>query len=206
MTIILRRLSASDRLSDITRQFGHQWSPARVSTLFHALCRYLKRRWRHRLAWLPDMFTVDACQRAATSIHNKGCPIPNVVGFIDCTRVKVQRPPDDKQNAFYSGYKRTHVIIFQGKLYKSVRSQREAITCPAGFMCLHGPYLGCMNDLGILSRSQLINFLETNLPSGRMLLGDLGEFSVFFLHSFDVYRLQRSWAYCHGRLCRENFP
>ena len=51
----------------------------------------------------------------ADSTQNAGAPLDSCVRFIDCTKIKMNRPGGlgNMQHSFYSGHKRMHCLIYQ---------------------------------------------------------------------------------------------
>ena len=69
----------------------------------------------------------------AASIHQKGAPLNNCVGFMDCTKIQNTTPCGSAVNlrVFYSGHKRFHCLIYQ------------TVTKPYGLLFyMYGPEVG----------------------------------------------------------------
>ena len=87
-----------------------------------------------------------------SAISNKGSPLSNCVGFIDCTKIKLTRPGGASvhQQSVYSGHKRQHCLIYQ------------TISTPDGLIFhMYGPEVGRRHDLTILRFSGLPEVLPT---------------------------------------------
>lgn len=93
----------------------------------------------------------------AKAIHEKGAPLTNCVGFIDCTKIQMSRPGGigANQRTCYSGHKRFHCLIYQ------------TVTTPDGLMFnLYGPEVGRRHDMTLFRESGLNDVLRDGLMIG----------------------------------------
>ena len=90
----------------------------------------------------------------AAALKQKGAPLDNCVGFLDCTKIQNSRPGGAAiiQRACYSGHKRFHCLIYQ------------TITTPDGLMFyLYGPEVGRRHDMTLYKESNLEADLQENM-------------------------------------------
>lgn len=80
----------------------------------------------------------------ANSIYNEGVHLDSCVGFINCTKIRMQRPSGSwrYQQSFYSGHKRFHCLTYQ-----TMTTPDELISG------LYGPIVGQRHDLTVLRNS-----------------------------------------------------
>ena len=91
---VLRRLSYPNRRFDLERIFFQGEVP--VSIVFNQTLDFLYRRWahlfdsigRHFQTWL----SLEVLEAGCAAIHGHACPMANIWGFIDGTRVPITRP------------------------------------------------------------------------------------------------------------------
>lgn len=97
------------------------------------------------------------CERSemyAKAIQEKGAPLDNCVGFIDCTKIAMARPGGHGalQRALCSRQKRMRCLIYQ------------TVTTPDGLMLyMYGPEVGRRHDLTLYRESRPGEVLETIL-------------------------------------------
>lgn len=90
----------------------------------------------------------------ANAIHSEGAHLDSCVAFIDCTKIKMQRPSGSRryQQSCYSGHKRFHCLTYQ------------TLTTPDGLIFgLYGPIVGRRHDLTVLRNSGWEPILENSL-------------------------------------------
>jgi len=155
LLITLRRLVYPNRLFDLQNELKVESS--RISRIMNYTQQFLMNKYRWRLEISSLMSFQDLFIQFSNHIRLKGCPLTNIIGFIDGTPRAICRPSHHQGN-YYSGHKRFHCVKFQ------------AITIPNGIISVvDGPYPGRNNDSGMLSGSGLSRYLELNLyfPNGR---------------------------------------
>jgi len=161
LLISLRRLAYPARLSDLEPMLRK--SSTFISRAFLFGVRFIKRVHFDKLSTLENFRGHFA--RLGQAVAAKGCPIANVIGFIDGTPRKISRP-SIRQGLYYSGHKRIHCLKFQ------------SIMLPNGLIgIMDGPYFGSRHDAGILRDSGLDDVLGVQLLVGQTqyyLYGDLG--------------------------------
>lgn len=90
----------------------------------------------------------------AKAIHDRGAPLDNCVGFIDCTRIEICRPGGRGilQRSTYSGYKRKHCLIYQ------------TVKTPDGLLFyMYGPEVGRRHDMTLYRERNLGAVLQVVL-------------------------------------------
>jgi nuclease HARBI1 len=110
---------------------------------------FLDEKWEHLLSCNSEhLLHPSNLERYATAIHNKGSPLENVFGFIDCTIRRICCPTWWQRQA-YNGHKKFHALKFQ------------AVMLPNGIIGhLYGAVEGCRNDNALLHESNLLTRLE----------------------------------------------
>ena len=96
----------------------------------------------------------DRAALYAECIQLKGAPLDRCVGFIDCTKIRMQRPGGINafQRSFYSGHRRMSFLSCQ------------TITTPDGLMfSLYGQEVGRRHELTLLRGSGINEKLEGGL-------------------------------------------
>lgn len=113
--------------------------------MVHFLLIFLSERYGHLLHLPPHYRQPNLSRRHADAIYAKGCPLPNVVVFIDATIRRVCRP-HIAQEAAYSGYKKYHAIKYQN------------LAAPDGMIVDQwGPAEGRRSDPWLLGQSGIID-------------------------------------------------
>lgn len=139
--VFFHRLSSTIRWSDVETRYGMFRS--QLSEVFWEVTELFHGKFEHALELRSDLLR----QRAsvyAKAIEDYGAPLDKCVGFIDCTKIKMQRPGGSSQNqrCVYSGHKRFHCLIYQ------------TMTTPDGLVfALYGPEEGRRHDLTLLRKS-----------------------------------------------------
>ena len=163
LCILLRRLAYPCRLCDLRRVFGR--GVPDLSIIFNSLLTMLVARWGNLFGNFAaaSWFTPARVASFAERIHAAKAPLTNCWGFIDGTVRPICRPISC-QRYFYSGHKRIHAIQFQ------------TIVSPDGMIAhLFGPMEGSRHDNGMLRESQLLAYLETQMP----LTATGGEYCIY---------------------------
>lgn len=150
--IVMRRLAAPCRWNDLEFTFG-----VRIYALSEIFWEALE-EFVHKRSTLLQTFRsslmVERAQLYAESICCRGSPLDKCVGFIDCTKIQMQRPggANTNQRAVYSGHKRFHCLVYQ------------TITTPDGLIFhMHGPQVGRRHDITLYRQSGLDDILENSL-------------------------------------------
>jgi hypothetical protein len=172
LAITLYRLSYPSRLKQALEIFGH--SKSYLSIIFNDVCIHIYHRYQAKLFWNCSQLTPAALTRYCAAIEAKGCPGGKVWGFIDGTHRTICRPTPTvaDQAWFYTGYKKSHTMQFQG------------VTTPDGMIrSIAGPFEGRNSDWGIWRLSGLqavLNIHSVNLNGEEV-----------FLYGDGAYRRQR---------------
>ena len=98
--------------------------------------------------------TTERAELYSAAIHDKGAPLENCIGFLDCTKIQNSRPGGAaiNQRVCYSGHKRFHCLIYQ------------TVTTPDGLMFyLYGPEVGRRHDMTLYRESGLDVSLQQNM-------------------------------------------
>jgi hypothetical protein len=97
LVLFLCRMAEPVRLGREVTRFG--WELSRCSRVFGAVLDYLYIHFaRALLCWSTELLTpafLDACAAATVSA---GCPVPNIVGFINGTNRAIARPTVDQES------------------------------------------------------------------------------------------------------------
>jgi hypothetical protein len=126
--------------------------------------RYIYLNWDHLLCDFSSpaasrLLNTERLEFFASRVHEKGAPLRNCWGFIDCTIRKICRPTVWQQTC-YNGYKHLHALKY------------SAVKCPDGLIYhLAGPMEGRRNDNALLSASSLLSRCRNHAP-GFILYGD----------------------------------
>lgn len=151
--ILLFRLATTQRWCDMEVKFG--MFACQLSEVFWEMVQALV----DKLGWKLDLDGAQLRLRAdmyADSIRSAGAPLHDCVGFIDCTKIRMQRPGGTgaNQRACYSGHKRVHCLIYQ------------TLSTPDGLVfALHGPVEGRRHDLTLFRSSGWNTVLEESLST-----------------------------------------
>ena len=129
--IVLRRLSSPCRWRDVECMFGMHGSA--MSEVFWEVIEELV----ETTGGLFERFRSDLIAERAplygSPIHQKGAPLNNCRGFIDCAKIQNTRPVGSavNQRSCYSGCKRFHCLIYL------------TVTTPDGLLFhMYGPEIG----------------------------------------------------------------
>lgn len=149
--VVLRRLASPARWEDLAEEFGKY--PAQLSEVFwEALENMVRVRGYLILNWRADLMEHRAALYAS-HIH-ENAPLPNCVGFMDCTKQKVARPGghNSNQRALYTGHKRTWCLKWQ------------SVSTPDGLIFhLWGPEDGRRHNSTLYNKSGIDSILEDGL-------------------------------------------
>lgn len=144
---------------------------------------------RHVLGFRPAMMQGRAALYA-DALKEEGCPLHTCVGFIDCTKIRIQRPGGHgtNQRSCYSGHKRMHCLIYQ------------TISTPDGMIyAMYGPVEGRRHDLTVLRQSEwepvmeqcmIVNGQQYNIYGDSAYLLRPWMQRPFALEFSDVYQLE----------------
>lgn len=150
--VVMRRLAAPCRWHDLETTFG-----LRVCALSEVFWEALE-TFIGSCADQIEQFREDLMQpraaRYAELIQENGAALDNCVGFIDCTKIQMQRPggPGLMQRSVYSGHKRMHCLIYQ------------TVCTPDGLIFhMYGPEAGRRHDLTLYRQSHLDDTLHNTL-------------------------------------------
>lgn len=141
MCVFLHRLATTSRWFDLEKKFGLFTS--QLCELFWEHVELCVEKYGKTLEMKPNFFRQRASLYASTLCDN-GSPLDSLIGFIDCTKIRIARPggPSANQQAVYSGHKRMHCLTYQ------------TISTPDGLIAaLYGPVEGRRHDLTLLRQS-----------------------------------------------------
>jgi len=121
---------------------------------------FLHDKWHQRL-FIAENIVTERAELYADAVADKlGVEVSHCVGFIDGTYGSVCRPSVLQQN-LYSGYKKGHFLKWQ------------AVTTPDGIIIsLFGPVAGRLNDVTLLTQSNLPDIFPPLIPHGHYLHAD----------------------------------
>ena len=145
--VLLRRFAYPNRLSDLEELFGRPKST--LSLIINQLVDFLYTSHHHRFLSLDNPW-LDAAhlQLYADTIHNKGAPLQNCIGFVDGTVRPICRPTR-YQRVCFNGHRRIHALKFQ------------SVVIPCGLIThLYGPVEGRRHDSALLRISGLMEQFE----------------------------------------------
>lgn len=147
--VVLRKLSFPTRWKDVEKMFGMHSSA--TSEVMYEVVECLVELRGKLLTTFRESLMKDRAELYAKVIHEKGAPLDNCVGFIDCTKIAMARPGGHGtlQRSTYSGHKRIHCLIYQ------------TMTTPDGLMFyMYGPEVGRRHDMTLYRESRLGEVLE----------------------------------------------
>jgi hypothetical protein len=156
------RLAYPHRLETIDALLGY--SPSATCEITTWTLKFIYDNWDHLLSDFSSpsaskLLSMDRLQLFARRVHEKGAPLANCWGFIDCTIRKICRPTLWQQIC-YNGYKHLHALKY------------SAVKCPDGLIYhLAGPMEGRRNDNALLSASTLLPRCRAR-AAGSVLYGD----------------------------------
>lgn len=139
--ILLFRLSTPGRLRESELKFG--MFSSKLSEVFWEVLESFMESVGDVLQLRQHLLSSRAALYAE-AIRNAGSPLESCVGFIDCTKIQMQRPGGSSltQRACYSGHKRMHCFGYQ------------SLTTPDGLIfALFGPDDGRRHDMNTYRRS-----------------------------------------------------
>lgn len=151
--VMLFRLATTTRWYDAEIKFG--MFSGQLSEVFWEMIELLLDKCGQNLV-LDGENLVNSAEKYADAIHEAGAPYPDCIGFIDCTKIKMQRPGghSSNQRACYSGHKRMHCLNYQ------------TLSTPDGLIfALHGPVEGRRHDLTLLRNSGWVTVLQECLST-----------------------------------------
>lgn len=153
--IVLKRLSFPTRWRDLETVFGMRAS-ALCEVFWEVVEGFIATRGSLIETFRSDLMHERAPLYAA-AIYEKGAPLDNCAGFIDCTKIQMSRPGGrgSLQRACYSGHKRFHCLIYQ------------TVTTPDGLMFhLYGPEVGRRHDMTLYRQSGMDQQLQSTMVIG----------------------------------------
>lgn len=139
---VLHKLGTAARWADLELKYGKFRS--QMSEIMWEVVEQFVDKFGYALK-MRGNFLRERAKDYAKAIHDAGSPLPNCVGFIDCTKIRMCRPGgvNAYQRAVYSGHKRIHCLIYQ------------TVTTPDGLMFgMYGPVEGRRHDLTLLRESR----------------------------------------------------
>lgn len=147
----LQRLATTVRWVDMERKFGMHAS--QMSEIYWENVTKLVESYGYVLN-MRGGFLRERAAIYAESIRDNNAPLPNCVGFIDCSNIRICRPGGEgaNQRSCYSGHKRVHCLKYQ------------TLTTPDGLMfALFGPEVGRRHDVTLYRSSQWESVLRDNM-------------------------------------------
>ena len=157
--VVLRRLSSTSTCDDMKPVFGMRYS-ALSKVFWEAVERFVDAK-GHLVTTLKEGLLQSGAARYASAIEQCGAPLDSCIGFIYCTKIKMNRlgGHGSNQRACYSGHKRMYCLVYQ------------TITTPDGLIfSLYGPQVGRRHDLTLLRNSGVVSRVrgrETSMVQGR---------------------------------------
>lgn len=155
--IMLKRLSFPSRWKDLEHIFGMRAS-ALCEVFWEVVESFVEAR-KHLLEVFRSGLMGRRAEIYSAAIKERGAPLENCVGFIDCTKIQMSRPGGSGaiQRSCFSGHKRFHCLVYQ------------TVTTPDGLMFnLYGPEVGRRHDMTLYRESNLDAVLqEALLVDGR---------------------------------------
>lgn len=177
--IMFQRLSNASRWSDLEKRFG--LFSSQMCEIFYEMIERFVQSFGYALH-LNGQLLRRRAEMYAESIRNAGAPLHRCVGFIDCTKVRMQRPGGhgSLQRSVYSGHKRMHCLIYQ------------TLTTPDGLMfALYGPEEGRRHDITLYRHSEWEAILSECLHIN-------GQYYYIFGDSAYMLRPWMQRLYSHG--------
>ncbi|KAF7317937.1 DDE Tnp4 domain-containing protein [Mycena kentingensis (nom. inval.)] len=144
--LLLARFRTAGDMYALTAKFDRAQSA--ISECVNELVEFLDEHWEHLLACDSEhLLHPSQMAKYAAAIADKGSPLPNIFGFIDCTIRRICHPTWHQQQA-YNGHKKYHSLKYQ------------ALMLPNGIIGhLYGAIEGRRNDNFLLSDSALLEKL-----------------------------------------------
>ena len=150
--IVLKRLSSPCTWMDMEETFGMR--SCALSEVFWECTENFTNNHGHLVTNLKTEFLRQRAALYAECVKDKGAPLDKCVAFIDCTKIRMQRPGGQNSNQIscYSGHKRMPCLSYQ------------TLTTPDGLIfSLYGPEVGRRHDMTLLRGSGLNDILQTCL-------------------------------------------
>ena len=147
--IVLKRMSSPCNWMDLELLFG--MSSCCLSEIFWETVESFVSNHGHLVTEFKTALMRDRAQVYADSVSEKGAPLDKCVGFMDCTKIRMERPGGENsmQRSCYSGHKRMPCLIYQ------------TITTPDGLIfSLYGPEVGRRHDITVLRSSGVSEILQ----------------------------------------------
>lgn len=171
LAICLYRLSTSDHLSDMAQLFGR--SQCALSEISNAMIKIFYNLLKPLVAFHEEFCRMQKMQEWEAAIRSKRCFLTQYIGFINRT-FRERCYPSHDQNIIYTGEIQAPSIKHQG------------FVTPDGLIwVLLGPLPGNMQDVTVISTSQLLEKLlirQKKLESGSYfcVCGDSGYLPATF--------------------------
>lgn len=178
--IVLKRLSSPSNWKDLETTFGMA-SPM-LSEIFWETIEMFTATHGHLVTALKTDLLRERAALYAERIKCKGAPLDRCVGFIDCTKIRMERPGgiNGLQRSCYSGHKRMCCLSYQ------------TITTPDGLIfSLYGPEVGRRHDITLLRGSGINEALEACL---------IIEEEQYYVFGDDAYILRPWFQVSYSRL------
>ena len=139
--VMLHRLATTKRWYDMEMKFG--LFSSQMSEIFLETPEMFTSDYGNLLELRSDLLSSTA-NMYANAIEESGAPLHKCVGFIDCTKIRMQRPGGHGtlQRSCFSGHKRFHCLFYQ------------TLSTPDGLMfALYGPVVGRRHYLTLFHES-----------------------------------------------------
>lgn len=100
----------------------------------------------HLLSTFRGDLEISHAHLYAEAIYNAGAPLERCIGFIDCTKIQMERPsgPNTSQMNCFPGAKRFHCMKYQ------------IVITPDGLVLhMYGPEVGKWHDISLYRKSNM---------------------------------------------------
>ena len=174
LSALLYRFRYPNRLGDLIPMFGHRTK----SSLCEVILYVVDHIWDHFSHLLLDQnqpwLSQNHLMMYANAIHNAGCPLTNIYGFIDGTLRPMCRPKLYQQMC-YNGHKRLHCLKAQGAVL------------PNGIMFhLYGGVPGHRHDSAMLTNSGFLVWMNQQFDVNGLPLSQYGDSAYPLLRHLQV--------------------
>lgn len=124
-----------------------------ISECVNWMFKFILKKWDFLLRdFASGHLSKERLSLFARKIHEKGAPLDQCWGFIDCTICQIYRPKKWQQGC-YNGYKHLHALKY------------SAVKSPDGLVYhLYGPWEGQRNDNVLLRESLLLDCYHEFAP------------------------------------------
>ncbi|KAF8575420.1 hypothetical protein K439DRAFT_1623616 [Ramaria rubella] len=126
-------------------------SQSAVSEIINETACFINGHWGHLLDWDGSgLLHPHRLRKYADALDAFRAPCKTIFGFIDCM-IHLTCHPGEFQELVYTGYKKCHGMKYQG------------VIIPNGLIGhLSGPFRAPQNDMGILAKSNLLEYLKSH--------------------------------------------